>query len=122
MKFTRLENDVANVTGLMRLKRIGKIRLGIKKKHAQTGREYPSATDHEGNPIDYFVIPQEHQEILGPRPKVIHGMFSSNDPHEVYQEELAMYGASSGLKCHGNGKEAERRDDHGEWGETELPL
>ena len=43
------------------LPRIGKIRLGIKKKHSN-GREYPAATD-------YFVCPPEVQAIYGPEPK-----------------------------------------------------
>ena len=43
------------------LPRIGKIRLGIKKKHSN-GREYPAATD-------YFVCPPEVQAIYGAEPK-----------------------------------------------------
>ena len=39
------------------LPRIGKIRLGIKKKHSN-GREYPAATD-------YFVCPPEVQAVYG---------------------------------------------------------
>src|SRR5256885_2201625 len=112
-KFTRLTGDVGNVTGLMRLKRLGKIRLGIKKKSAKTGQEYPSATDHDGKPIDYFVVPPEIEALTGPKPKVLDVMFVSNDPEEVYQEKLALYGASTGLKCHGDGQVAMRRNEAG---------
>lgn len=121
-RFTRLTGAVGNVTGLMRLKRLGKIRLGIKKRHTQSGREYPSATDQDGKPIDYFVIPPELEEKLGPKPKVIRCMFSSNDEEEVYVERLAMYGSSTGLKCSGNGEVARRRDEKGNLIEIKCPC
>ena len=121
-RFTRLTGDVGNVTGLMRLKRLGKIRLGIKKKHAQTGREYPSAIDQDGQPIDYFVIPPEITDVTGEKPKVLDAMFVSNDPEEVYQEKLAMYGSATGLKCHGNGQTAMRRNEAGQWEPHTCPC
>jgi len=45
-----------------RLPRIGKIRLGVKKKSPRTGAEYPVATD-------YFVCPTEVQAVYGEKPK-----------------------------------------------------
>ncbi len=122
-KFTRLTGEVGNVSGLMRLKRLGKIRLGIKKRHAQTGKEYPSAIDSDGNPIDYFVIDKDLQDALGEKkPKVIECIFASNDPEEVYQEKLALYGNTTGLKCHGNGQVAMRRQENGQWLERKCPC
>jgi recombination directionality factor gp3-like protein len=121
-KFTRLTGDVGNVAGLMRLKRLGKIRLGIKKKSAKTGQEYPSAIDQDGNPIDYFVVPPEIVEFTGEKPKVLDAMFVSNDPEEVYQEKLAMYGSTTGLKCHGDGQTALRRNESGQWVERKCPC
>lgn len=113
--FTRLTGDVANVSGLVRLKRLGKIRLGIKKMSTKTKREYPSETDH-------FVVPKEIADLYGPEPKELDAMFASNNPEEVYMEKLALYGASSGLKCHGDGKTAERRDEKGNWQPQTCPC
>jgi len=121
-KFTRLTGDVGNVSGLMRLKRLGKIRLGIKKKSAKTGQEYPSAIDMDGQPIDYFVVPPEIVEFTGEKPKVLDAMFVSNDPEEVYQEKLAMYGSTTGLKCHGDGQTALRRNESGQWEPMKCPC
>ena len=122
MKFTRLTGEIGNVSGLMRLKRLGKIRLGIKKKNAQSGKEYPSAIDETGQTIDYFVVPPEIAEVTGARPKVLDAMFVSNDPEEVYQEKLALYGSTTGLKCHGNGQVAMRRNEVGQWEERTCPC
>lgn len=122
MKFKRLTGDVGNATGLMRLKRLGKIRLGIKKQSAKSGREYPSATDESGNPIDYFIVPDEIKDVVGEKPKVLRGMFASNDPEEVYEESLRMYGSGSGLQCQGDGTRALRRQQNGEWMEMKCPC
>ena len=115
MQFTRLTGPVGNVEGLDRLPRLGKIRLGIKKKSAKTGREYPAETDH-------FVCPQEVEDAFGKNPTVLRGMFPSNDPTEVYQEKLAMYGQTTGLKCHGDGTTALRRNEAGEWVSQKCPC
>jgi len=115
MKFTRLTGPVGNVEGLDRLQRLGKIRLGIKKKSKNSGKEYPAETD-------YFLCPPEVEEIFGVNPKVLRGMFPSNNPEEVYQEKLAMYGQTTGLKCQGNGVVAMRRTETGEWVERKCPC
>lgn len=115
-QFTRLTGPVANVTGLIKLKRLGKIRLGIKKKSAQSGKEYPSETP-------WFVVTPEVAEKYGENPTVLEGaMFSSNNPEEVYSEKLALYGKGTGLKCHGNGIEAMRRTEKGDWEPCKCPC
>lgn len=115
VKFTRLTGKVANVAGMLRLKRLGKIRLGIKKKSLKTGNEYPEETD-------YFVCPPEVCHVYGERPTVLDGLFLSNDPEEIYQEKLALYGNTTGLKCHGNGETAMRRSETGKWEPRECPC
>jgi hypothetical protein len=114
-KFTRLKGAVANVTGMLRLKRLGKIRLGVKQQSKSTGREYPTETD-------YFVCPPEIQAVYGEKPTMLEGLFLSNDLEQIYQEKLALYGKSSGLHCHGNGEVAMRRDDQGNWTERPCPC
>ncbi len=115
-QFTRLTGAIANVENLIHLKRLGKIRLGIKKISTKTKKEYPSETDH-------FVVTKQVEDYYGPNPKVLDGaMFSSNNPEDVYEEKLALYGASSGLKCQGDGKAAQRRDEKGAWIDRTCPC
>lgn len=114
-QFTRLTGDVGNVQDLIQIQRLGKIRLGLKKQNGQ-GKEYPSETE-------YFVCPPEVQAVYGESPTVLDGIFPSNDPNEVYQEKLALYGTSQGLKCHGDGVRAERRNEQtGEWVPIQCPC
>jgi hypothetical protein len=115
MKFTRLTADVGNVSSMVKLKRLGKIRLGIKKKSANTGKEFPSETEH-------FICPPEVEAVYGDTPTELDAMFASNDPEEVYTEKLALYGSGSGLRCHGNGVTAERKNEAGQWEGRKCPC
>lgn len=114
-RFTRLKGAVANVTDKLHLKRLGKIRLGVKLQSKTSGREYPAETD-------YFVCPPEVQAVYGEKPTVLEGLFLSNDPEQIYIEKLALYGRNAGLHCHGNGEVAMRRDDQGNWMERSCPC
>ncbi len=115
-QFTRLTGDVGNVEGLIQIQRLGKIRLGIKKKSAQSGNEFPSETEH-------FVCPPEVTAVYGDTPTQLDAMFPSDDENEIYQEKLAMYGTSQGLKCHGDGTKAERKNEQtGDWEPVKCPC
>ena len=128
MEFTRLTNGVGDVTDMIRLKRFDKIRLGVKKRHTQSGQEYPVETD-------FLVCPPEVEAAYGDptierdketgrmKLKVLDGvMFGSNVPEDVYREKLALYGKGTGLKCQGNGKEAKERQPNGTWKERTCPC
>jgi hypothetical protein len=114
-KFTRLSGDIGNVSGMVKLKRLGKIRLGIKKKSANTGKEFPTETEH-------FICPPEVEAVYGSEPVELDAMFASNDPEQVYTEKLALYGSGSGLRCHGNGVVAERKNEAGQWESMKCPC
>ena len=82
------------------LPRIGKIRLGIKKKHSN-GREYPAATD-------YFVCPPEVQAVYGTEPKDLTIVLPTADPEVVAPTWYKAYQIGRGLVCKGDGDTANR--------------
>ena len=100
MKFTRIKGDYSEVR---RLPRLGKIRLGLKARN-QAGKEYPTETEH-------FVCPDEVMAVYGETPTELDVMLPSDDPESVFVQKYAMYGAGAGLKCHGNGEQAERYNE-----------
>lgn len=100
MKFTRIKGDYSEVR---RLPRLGKIRLGLKVQN-QAGKEYPKETE-------FFVCPPEVEEVYGENPTELDVMLPSDNPEEVFVQKYAMYGKGAGLKCHGNGEQAERYND-----------
>lgn len=100
MKFTRIKGDYSQVR---RLPRLGKIRLGLKVRN-QAGKEYPTETEH-------FVCPPEVTAVYGEEPTELEVMLPSDNPEDVFVQKYAMYGAGSGLKCHGNGEQAERYNE-----------
>ena len=85
------------------LPRIGKIRLGLKVQSTK-GTSYPTETE-------YFVCPPEVQEVYGETPTELDVLLPSNNLEDVFRSKYAMYGAGAGLKCHGNGEEAERYNE-----------
>lgn len=96
-----------NIGEIKRLPRLGKIRLGVKKKSAKN-REYPSETD-------YFVCPPELLKKLGlpenAQPKSLDVMLPSEELTDVFPTRLAAYKAA-GLYCEGDGDgTAYRRND-----------
>jgi len=98
---------VTKIKGLSeerRLPRLGKIKLGIKRKTAQ-GKEYPSE-------VDYFVVPPEIEAIFGKEPKELEIMIPVNDIEQVLPTAYKWYGRSYGLKCIGDGKTGTRSESN----------
>jgi hypothetical protein len=60
MKIRRRTMPIKGISEIVRLPRLGKIRLGIKKK-TDAGVSYPS-------PTDYFVCPDELKKVFGEKP------------------------------------------------------
>ena len=111
-KFTRIEG----LSSIRRLPRLGKIRLGIKKVSAKTGKEYPSETK-------YFVCPPEIKKVIGDEPTELNIMFPLNDPEALFPQAYKWYGSSKGLKCRGDGVNALRlNEDTGKMEERECPC
>lgn len=102
-KFTRI---VGSYSESRILPRLGKIRLGVKVERvgAKGTVQFPRETEH-------FVCPPEVEAVYGPDPMELDVLLPSDDPEVVFQQKLVMYGASAGVKCHGNGREAERMNE-----------
>lgn len=115
-KYLRKEKEVEDMpieglSNIRRLPRQGKIALGIKKK-SEKGAEYPAE-------VDYFVLkpttPNEDEanrliakfhKLYGEQPKSIQIMFPMSNRESIFPQYYKRYGASSGLKCKGDGKTA----------------
>lgn len=90
--------SIAGLSDKRRLARDGKVKLGIKKVSAKSGKEYPVQTD-------YFVIPEEVQKIYGEKPKELDVMFPTENMELAFPQYYKSYG-SVGLKCKGDGEKA----------------
>jgi hypothetical protein len=110
-QFTRIKGSFSEARQLPRL---GKIRLGIKKKSSK-GVEYPSETP-------WFVVPEEVEAVYGNEPVELDIMLPVEDPEVFFPQKLAMYGSGTGLKCHGNGETAKRLTEQGEWIDHKCPC
>ncbi len=94
---------IKGVTEVVRLPRLGKIRLGIKKE-TDDGIPYPS-------PTDYFVCPKEVKKVFGERPRALRIMFPTEDETQWASQYLRSYSASRGLICRGDSETAVARVD-----------
>ncbi|MDD5702444.1 MAG: hypothetical protein PHU23_10395 [Dehalococcoidales bacterium] len=86
---------IKGISEVIRLPRLGKIRLGIKKDGE--GTPYPEPTDH-------FVCPEEVKKVFGEKPRELRIMFPTNDPAQWASQYLRCYSESRRLMCRGNGK------------------
>src|SRR5450756_867384 len=88
---------IKGISDVIRLPRLGKIRLGVKK-------------DAEGitilEPTDHFVCPEEVKKVFGEKPRELRIMFPTNDPAQWASQYLRCYSESNRLVCRGNGKTA----------------
>lgn len=96
---------INELSDIVRIPRLGKIRLGIKitskeKKNVQ----YPKATD-------YFVVPEEVAAVYGEKPTELEIMFPVEDSELFAQQWLRAYSLTQGLVCIGNGIDAKRKVD-----------
>ncbi|NWF78143.1 MAG: hypothetical protein HXY36_06100 [Chloroflexi bacterium] len=94
---------IKGVSDVVRLPRLGKIKLGIKKE-TDTGTSYPS-------PVDHFVCPNEVKRVFGEKPKELRIMFPTEDDSQWATQYLKCYSASRGLICRGDGETAIARVD-----------
>ena len=93
-------SPIKGISEVIRLPRLGKIRLGIKKE--TEGTAYPE-------PTDYFVCPEEVKKVYGEKPHELPIMFPTNDPSQWASQYLRCYSESRRLICRGNGKIAVTR-------------
>lgn len=113
MRFSRIKGD--GPQNIVRLPRLGKIRLGIKATSEKSGKEYPKETS-------YFVCPPEVQAKFGPKPERLPVMLATENDEQNYRQYYAVYGGNQRLKCQGDGETAERRNEKGEIEKMECPT
>ena len=94
---------IKGVTEVVRLPRLGKIRLGIKKEN-DSGVTYPFQTE-------YFVCPEEVRKVFGAKPRELRIMFPTDDQTQWASQYLRCYSASRGLVCRGDGETAVAKID-----------
>src|SRR4030043_166312 len=94
----RLTMPIKGVSEVIRLPRLGKIRLGIKRE-TDDGVPYPS-------PTDYFVCPDEVKKVFGEKPKELRIMFPTDDESQRASQYLRCYSATGNIICRGDGETA----------------
>lgn len=93
-------SPIKGISEVVRLPRLGKIRLGIKSE--DDGCSYPS-------PTDYFVCPEEVQKVFGEKPKELRIMFSTEDSEQWASQYYRCYSETGSLLCRGDGETAVAR-------------
>lgn len=106
MSFKPQYSSVKGISEKRRLPRLGKIRLGVKKIAAKSGKEYPAE-------VDYFVCPEEVRKVYGDQPKELDVLFPLNDIGVVFPQSYCWWGSARGVKCRGDGERASRATDDG---------
>lgn len=104
---TTFKPRITSIKGLSdkrRLPRLGKIRLGIKKKSMRTGAEFPEE-------VPYFVVPEEIKKVYGDKPTELDVMLPIDDIESVFPVSYKYYGSGKGLKCTGDGEIAYYADE-----------
>jgi len=94
---------IKGVSEVIRLPRLGKIRLGVRRENEE-GISYPV-------PTEYFVCPDEVKKVFGDKPKELRIMFPTEDEKQWSSQYLRCYSASRGLICRGDGEMAVARVD-----------
>lgn len=89
---------IKGVSEVVRLPRLGKIRLGIKNE-TDEGIPYPSPTDH-------FVCPDEVKKVFGEKPKELRIMFPTEDETQWASQYFRCYSETGSLICRGDGETA----------------
>jgi recombination directionality factor gp3-like protein len=120
----RTYNRIAGISDQRRLPRVGKIRLGVKRR-TDKGKEYPSE-------VSYFVVRDEdyahRPDVLesfrkryGDKPTELDIMFPVPDELTFFPQAYKKYGGG-GLRCKGDGVNYTRVDkDTGEITEGACP-
>ena len=90
--------SIKGVSEIVRLPRLGKIRLGI-REDAGEGSGYPL-------PTDYFVCPEEVRKVFGEKPRELRIMFPTEDSEQWASQHLKYYSESGDLVCCGDGETA----------------
>jgi hypothetical protein len=93
---------IEGVSDIVRLPRLGKVRLGIKVQGKES--EYPQR-------VDWFVCPELLRQSYGERPTTLPIMFPSSDPEVIAPQYYKCYRRTYGLVCKGDGKACHAKID-----------
>ena len=109
-----------------RLPRLGYIRLGVKVKRSgssncQCGPDVMCLKCSRPTETKHFIVPPEVAKVFGDEPTELDVALPLDSQQDVFPTALKMY-KSSGLYCEGNGEEALRRNDKGQWDEMACPC
>lgn len=84
------------------LPRIGKIKIGMKRRSDKTGKEYPTS-------VDYFIPSGKYAGLFtkayGEKPQTIQIVFPSDSPAEVCKEEWELRDDKGALVASGDGQD-----------------
>jgi hypothetical protein len=89
---------IKGVSEVVRLPRLGKIKLGIKKENADG--------TFEPVPTDYFVCPEEVKKVFGEEPRELRIMFPTDDKTQWASQYYRFYSDQGNLLCRGDGETA----------------
>ena len=92
---------IKGVSDVVRLPRLGKIRLGILKEVVDD--------IYEPVPTDYFVCPDEVKKVFGEKPKELRIMFPTEDNDQWASQYYRFYSETGALLCRGDGSTATAR-------------
>ena len=95
---------IEGVSDIVRIPRLGKIRLGVKVDPGGGKATYPKA-------VDYFVCPPAVLSVFGEQPKELRIIFPLEDELLVAQQWLRCYSHTQGCICWGNGVTCTRKVD-----------
>jgi len=84
---------IKGISDIRRLPRLGKIRLGEKRK-TTGGKEYPAETNH-------FVVPKEVARIYGDKPTSLDILLPVENLEVVFPQAMKLY-STRGLMCAGD--------------------
>jgi hypothetical protein len=93
---------IEGLSDIVRLPRLGKIRLGIKVQGKES--DYPRR-------VDWLVCPENVQKLYGDKPRMLPIMFPSSNAEVVAPQYFKCYRRTYGLVCKGDGKTTHAKID-----------
>lgn len=109
----RIYTGIDGLSDVVRLPRLGKVRLGITQKTPKGERPVN---------VEHFVVPPEVADITGPNPTELKILFPVDDRQDIFPCALKRYGKGRGLKCSGDGVTAQEALPGGGFGDRKCPC
>lgn len=100
-----LKTAMKRTDGVSHWKRLGKVKLGLKKRGKMTcalpGHQHvEDCFSHYPVDVKYFVIPEEFKEKLGPEPQKLSIMLAFPTLQQNFDVKAALYRANGTKWCH----------------------